>query len=205
MPDDQAHGPYGEFVHDLARWARAHLIGRLKESSVLSDRAKLIDGAVSLAGIASADWYLTTEIASGGDGGGSGLARLMRRRAEAGLHPTEEEFLIVALVCTFFYLFAVMADRDRLSAARTFVAEVGAPTELGDMARELERVYPTRRVSPRPTATLTAYLAHADQLLGRHLGVDNRPGLSESQAARVLQQFTSLYLKNVLPVVQQLS
>jgi hypothetical protein len=204
-PHDKGHSFYDDFVHDLAQWARTRILDRLKESTVLSERAKLIDSAVSLAGIASADWYLTTEIASAGDGGGPGLAGLLRRRTESGIPLVTDEFLAVTVVCTFFHLFAVMADRDRYSAARTFVVEIGAPAALAEMAHELERAYPTRRVAPRPPTTLAAYLALADELLAEHLGVNNGPGLSAAQAATVTQQFRAFYLNDVLPVLQQVS
>jgi len=68
-----------------------------------------------------------------------------------------------------------MADRDRLPAARTFVKEIGAPEALGEVARELEYAYPTRRQSPRPKTTMAEYLARADEQLAGFLAVDNRP------------------------------
>jgi len=196
--------PYAAFVHDLAQWTRARIIARLDESSVLSNRAKLIYGAAWLAGAGSADWYLTAEIASPGDEGGPGIGSLLRWRAEMGTPPTEDDFFFVAVVCTFFHLFAVMADRDRLSTARTFATQIGAPPELGDLAYELEHAYPTRRLSPRQETNLASYLAQADLRLAEHLGVDNSPGLSVEQATTVLQQFNALFRDNVAAVVQRL-
>ncbi len=103
---------------------------------------------------------------------------------KAGRALTADEFVFVAAVCTFFYLFGVMADRDRLPAARTFVKEIGAPEALGDVARELEYAYPTRRTSPRPKSTLLEYLARADERLAGLLDVDNHPGLSPVRRRR---------------------
>ena len=196
--------PYDAAVHDLALAERDRILDSLNASTGLSNRAPLIDAAVALAGTASAEWYLTAQIAAAGDGGGPGLGNLVRRRVKAGRALTADEFVFVAAVCTFFYLFGVMADRDRLPAARTFVKEIGAPEALGDVARELEYAYPTRRTSPRPKTTLLEYLARADERLAGFLDVDNRPGLSPGQAATVMERFGTLYHENVVPVVSRL-
>jgi len=203
--DEGLRDPYAAFVQQLAAQARAAVVGRLDTSSVLSSRAKLIDGAAWLAGTASAEWYLTAEIASPGDGGGPGLGALLRWRASVGTLPSEDEFLCVAVICTFFYLFGVMADRDRLSTARTFVAEIAAPASLGEMAEELERAYPTRRPGGRPETDLRAYLTLADRRLAALLGVNNSPGLSLGQVGIVLQRFNHLFRENLAPIVGWLS
>ncbi|MGA9077313.1 MAG: hypothetical protein WB383_03130 [Acidimicrobiales bacterium] len=202
---DPARGddPYDVAVRDLALRERDRILDQLNESTVLSNRAQLIDAAVALAGTASAEWYLTADIAAAGDGGGPGLGNLVRHRAKAGRALRSDEFVFVAAVCTFFYLFGVMADRDRLPAARTFVREIGAPEALGDVARELEYAYPTRRPSPRPKTTMSEYLARADEYLAGFLEVDNRPGLSAGQAATVMARFGTLYHQNVVPVVSR--
>jgi hypothetical protein len=196
--------PYDAAVRDLALRERDRILDSLNASTGLSNRAQLIDAAVALAGTASAEWYLTAQIAAAGDGGGLGLGNLVRRRAKAGRALTADEFVFVAAVCTFFYLFGVMADRDRLGAARTFVKEIGAPEALGDVARELEYAYPTRRKSPRPKTTLLEYLARADERLAGFLDVDNHPGLSPGQAATVMERFGTLYHENVVPVISRL-
>jgi len=195
--------PYDAAVRDLALRERDRILDSLNASTGLSNRAQLIDAAVALAGTASAEWYLTAQIAAAG-GGGPGLGNLVRRRAKAGRALTADEFVFVAAVCTFFYLFGVMADRDRLGAARTFVKEIGAPEALGDVARELEYAYPTRRTSPRPKTTLLEYPARADERLAGFLDVDNRPGLSPGQAATVMERFGTLYHENVVPVISRL-
>jgi hypothetical protein len=196
--------PYDAAVRDLALHERDQILDSLNASTGLSNRAQLIDAAVALAGTASAEWYLTAQIAAAGGGGGPGLGNLVRRRAKAGGALTADEFVFVAAVCTFFYLFGVMADRARLPAARTFVKEIGAPEALGDVARELEYAYPTRRTSPRPKTTLLEYPARADERLAGFLDVDNRPGLSPGQAATVMERFGTLYHENVVPVVSRL-
>jgi hypothetical protein len=196
--------PYDGAVRDLVLRERDRILDLLNESTVLSNRAQLIDAAVALAGTASAEWYLTADIAAAGDGGGPGLGNLVRRRAKTGRTLRADEFVFVAAVCTFFYLFGVMADRDRLPAARTFVKEIGAPEALGDVARELEYAYPTRRQSPRPKTTMAEYLARADEQLAGFLEVDNRPGLSARQAATVMARFGTLYHDNVVPVLSRL-
>jgi len=196
---------YDGCVHSLAVRQRDRILELLDASTVLSDRAKLIYQSFTRAGTASADWYLTTEVAEPDDGGGPGLGNLVRRRASEGSPVGEDEFLFVAVVCSFFYLFAVMADRDRLLAARTFVEEIGAPPALADLAHELERVYPTRRHTLRPRGSLAEYLALADLRLAEGLGIDNSPGLSTGQAAKVTARFETLYVENVLPVVDLVS
>jgi hypothetical protein len=200
-----APDPYADAVHGLALRERDRILDVLDESTLLSNSAKLIDGAVTLAGTASADWYLTTEIASFGDGGGPGLGRLMRWRAGAGTIVTADEFRCVAVLCSFYYLFAVMADRDRLSAARLYLQEIDAPPVLSDLVRELERYYPTRRLTPRPKTNYANYLAHADLRIAECLHLDNSPGLSVAQAAKVIARFSALHDENVVPVVHRVS
>lgn len=195
--------PYDVAVRDLALRERDRILDLLNESTVLSNRAQLTDAAVALAGTASAEWYLTADIAVAGDGGGSGLGNLVRRRAKARRALRADKSAFVAAVCTLFYLFGVMADRDRLPAAHTYVKEIGAPEALGDVAPALEYAYPTRRQSPRPKTTISEYLARADEYLAGFLEVDNRPGLSARQAATVMARFGILYHDNVVPVVSR--
>ena len=197
--------PYADAVHELALRERDRILDLLDTSTVLSNSAKLIDGAVTLAGTAAADWYLATEVASLGDGGGPGLGRLMRWRAGAGEMVTAVEFRCVAVVCSFFFLFAVMADRDRLSTARLYLREIDAPPVLGDLVRDLEHSYPTRRLTPRPTTNYANYLAHADLRIAECLHLDNSPGLSAVQAAKVLARFVTLRQEIVAPVVERVS
>ncbi|MFZ0059150.1 MAG: hypothetical protein WAL35_03770, partial [Acidimicrobiales bacterium] len=194
---------YGRLVHARARRCGDRMFDLIDASPVLSDRAKLIDKAVSLAGTESAEWYLTAEFTSRDDDSGPGLAGLLLGRTAAGSPLSEDEFFFVAGVCTLFFLFAVMADRDRLSAARTFVEAIGTPAVLDDVADALEHAYPTRRPSPRPKTTIAAYLARADQWLAEYLGVDNSPGLGARQATTVTQRFSTLYLENVLPALHR--
>jgi hypothetical protein len=200
-----APDPYADAVHGLALHERDRILDVLDDSTVLSNRAKLIDGAVTLAGTASADWYLTTEVASFGDGGGPGLGRLMRWRAGAGTMVTEDEFRCVTVLCSFFYLFAVMADRDRLSATRLYLQEIDAPPALSHLVRELEHCYPTRRLTPRPKTNYANYLARVDLRIAECLNLDNSPGLSAAQAAKVMARFNTLYHENVVPVVHRVS
>jgi hypothetical protein len=200
-----APDPYADAVHGLARRERDRTLELLDASTVLTNRAKLIDGAVTLAGTASADWYLTTEVASLGDSGGPGLGRLMRWRAGAGTMVTEYEFRCVAVLCSLYYLFNVMADRDRLSTARLYLQEIDAPPALSGLARELEHYYPTRRLTPRPETNYANYLAHADLRIAECLHLDNSPGLSAAQAAKVMARFNTLHQECVLPVVERVS
>lgn len=195
---------YRHLVHDLALRSGGRILDRIEASPKLSDRAKLIDKAVSAAGCQSAEWYVATEY-DPDDDDGPGLASLLRQRSAAGSPLSEEEFSFVAVVCTLFYLFAVMADRDRLPVARTFVEAIGAPAVVADVVDDLEHAFPTRRPSPRPATTLAAYLAHADRWLAEYLGVDNSPGLSVRQAATVTERFNACYLEEVLPVLHRVT
>jgi hypothetical protein len=195
---------YGRFAHELAVRCSDRILDAIEASPALSERAKLVDKAVTLAGSQSAEWYVTTEYESDDDDG-PGLGSLLRQRSASGSPISEEEFSFVTVVCTFFYLFAVMADRDRLSAAATFVEAIGAPVLVGDVADDLEHAFPTRRPSPRPATTFAAYLTKADRWLAEYLGVDNSPGLSARQAATVTQRFNACYLENVLPALNRVS
>lgn len=194
---------YRRLVHDLAGRSGGRILDRIEASPTLSDRAKVIDKAVSAAGCQSAEWYVATEYVWQDDDAGPGLASLLRQRSAGGSPLSEEEFSFVAVVCSLFYLFAVMADRDRLPAARTFIEAIGAPAVVTDVVDDLEHAFPTRRPSPRPATTLAAYLAHADRWLAEYLGVDNSPGLSVRQAATVTERFNACYLENVLPALQR--
>jgi hypothetical protein len=197
--------PYAAAVHGLALHERDRILDLLDASTVLTDRAKLIRGAVTLAGTAAADWYLTSEVSSPGDSGGPGLGRLMRWRAGAGEMVTEYEFRCTAVVCSFYFLFDVMADRDRLTTAALYLQEIDAPPVLAGLVHELEYYYPTRRPTPRADRNYANYLAHADLRIAECLHLDNSPGLSAAQAAKVLARFNALRQEKVSPIVQRMS